>query len=185
MAELRDARREAFCQGLARGLKKTVAYRQAGYSGDRGNASRAAATAEVLQRVEEIRASMPVVQEPEVMPPEVEAVKGEKVTRDSMTADIDLRIAKAEAAGEWPTVAALTATRAKLHGLLLQEQAVATDKNISLLALAQAVIPRLRWALKTGGTAEEIAVRMLGIVSVDDLAALGLRPKPNGHTRPA
>ena len=136
-----------------------------------------------MARVAELRAQLPV--EAEVMPPEVEAVRGGKVTRESMTADIDLRIQKAEAAGEWPTVAALTATRAKLHGLLLQEQAVATDKNISLLALAQAVIPRLRWALKTGGTAEEIAVRMLGIVSVGDLAALGLRPKPNGHSRAA
>ena len=55
----------------------------------------------------------------------------------------------------WPTVAALTATRAKLHGLLLQD-AAAVEKQRELSPLDAA-----RW-LKSAGVCPKCIGRMIG-----------------------
>ena len=57
MAALRDARLEAFCQGLALGLDQHIAHERAGYSKDptRSNSSKLAKKQVVIDRVQELR----------------------------------------------------------------------------------------------------------------------------------
>jgi hypothetical protein len=182
MAELEDKRRESMAQLLARGWKKARAYREAGFAPDRGNACRVANESSMLARVAELRAQLPV--EAEVLPPEVEAVRGGKVTRESMTQDIDRRIAMAEQQGEWPTVAALTATRAKLHGLLLQEQAAAEGgAQLSDAAL----LAKIMQGVKATGAGIEPwrLMRLMGMRDANGNIAGPLSPVPNGHTKRA
>jgi hypothetical protein len=179
MAELTDEKRERFAQMLAQGFKKAKAFRLAGWKPDRGNACRVSQEPAILARIEEIRATLPVVveqPEPEIQQPQ----PGEKVTRESMTADIDLRILKAEAAGEWPTVAALTATRAKLHGLLLQEQAAASGgAELSDAALLE----KMMAASRSAGARIEAwqFMRLMGMRDANGNTAGPLSPVTNSH----
>jgi hypothetical protein len=60
MAALSDARLEQFCQGLAIGLDKHVAYERAGFAKDpsRSNSAKASKKAAIVQRVGEIKAEL-------------------------------------------------------------------------------------------------------------------------------
>lgn len=52
---LKNARHEAFAQGLAKGLSAAEAYTKAGYQGDRTAASRLSTNVNVQRRVEEVK----------------------------------------------------------------------------------------------------------------------------------
>ena len=56
MPALKDPRQEAFCHGVAKGLRKGVAYRQAGYKGDYGVArtSSISQRPHILKRIDEL-----------------------------------------------------------------------------------------------------------------------------------
>lgn len=54
MPILKNSKHERFAQGLAKGLTATDAYAEAGYSGDRGHASRLAANGNIKARVTEV-----------------------------------------------------------------------------------------------------------------------------------
>ena len=54
MPPLRNPRREAFAQGLARGLPVAAAYAEAGYSSDRGNASALRRQPDIQRRLAEL-----------------------------------------------------------------------------------------------------------------------------------
>lgn len=54
MPALKNARHEAFAQGLARGLSADEAYQAAGYRANRGNATRLKANESVRKRVDEL-----------------------------------------------------------------------------------------------------------------------------------
>jgi phage terminase small subunit len=56
MVHLTNTRHELFCQELAKGLTQEAAYVAAGYSGNRGGASRLAANVNILARVAELKA---------------------------------------------------------------------------------------------------------------------------------
>lgn len=54
MPPLKNARHEAFAQGLAKGLSADEAYQAAGYSANRGNAIRLKANENVRKRVDDL-----------------------------------------------------------------------------------------------------------------------------------
>ena len=54
MAALKNAKHEAFAQGLAKGLSADEAYARAGFKPNRGNASRLKANESIAARVDEI-----------------------------------------------------------------------------------------------------------------------------------
>ena len=58
MPVLPDAKYEKFAQGLAKGSTQTKAYKDAGFKGDRGHASRLASNGNIKARVKEIQESM-------------------------------------------------------------------------------------------------------------------------------
>lgn len=55
MPVLKNPKHEAFAQGLAKGLTADEAYESAGYSRNRGNATRLKANESVVKRVEELQ----------------------------------------------------------------------------------------------------------------------------------
>lgn len=55
MPVLKNPKHEAFAQGLAKGLSADEAYESAGYSRNRGNATRLKANESVVKRVEELQ----------------------------------------------------------------------------------------------------------------------------------
>jgi len=186
MPELTDPRREKFAQLLAADLrqrpKKSRWHREAGFSGDSGNACTMSQEPEIMARVAEIRAQLPEVMEPAVLGPVGASGRGEKVTRESMTADIDEKIRLAQAAHEWPTVSALTATKAKLHGLLLQEQAAAEGgAQLSDAALLEKMVAHSR---ATGARVEPWQfMRMMGMRDANGNIAGPFSPARNGHAK--
>lgn len=60
MPVLKNARHEAFAQGLAKAISKDRAYIEAGFRPNRAGASRLAAKANILQRVSEIRTRLEI-----------------------------------------------------------------------------------------------------------------------------
>ena len=58
MPELQNPKREAFARALAQGRSQTQAYRDAGYSGGKTAASRAATNVNVRARVAELQAAI-------------------------------------------------------------------------------------------------------------------------------
>ena len=55
MPVLKNARQEAFCQALARGMTQVAAYEAAGYRPDKGNASELTAKDNIQARVKELQ----------------------------------------------------------------------------------------------------------------------------------
>lgn len=102
MPVLKNARHEAFAQGLAKGLTADQAYQDAGFKPHRGNASRLSANENIRARVSEIQSK---------------AVKKVEVTVESLA--VELEEARALAIKESQTSAAVSATmgKAKLFGL--------------------------------------------------------------------
>lgn len=102
MAKLKNARHELFAQGLAKGLVDHVAYTEAGFKANRGNASRLKANESIQKRVEELRSKV---------------AKKVEVTVESLAAELEE--ARSIALKEKQTSAAVSASmgKAKLFGL--------------------------------------------------------------------
>lgn len=102
MPVLKNTKHERFAQELAKGKTADEAYALAGYTENRGNASRLKANESVLRRVEELQNR---------------AAEKTIVTIESLTAELEQ--ARALALQEKQASAAVSATlgKAKLHGL--------------------------------------------------------------------
>jgi hypothetical protein len=178
VSELRNAKLEAFAEAVAGGASYVAASVAAGFGPDRGNASRRAKSTKVRARIAELRAEMPP---PEAVPEAVPVADG---IEDGGGRLAQLRRLREAGVANRQINAAVAAEREAIRHE--REQTKAKGKDINLVALAQSLIPYLRWALnRRGTTPEELACRMLGIVDPTHLAALGMKPKSNGHTRPA
>ncbi len=107
MPVLKNAKHEAFAQGLAKGLSADEAYQRVGYSPNRGNATRLKANESVMKRVAELQSK---------------AVKKVEITVESLA--LELEEARSIAIGEKQSSAAVAATmgKAKLFGLGIERR---------------------------------------------------------------
>ena len=186
MSELTDKRREQFCVGVASGMSLTAAAKAAGYKGDKGNSSRMAKSPAVAARIQEIRDSLPpiVVSEPS---PEIVPLSAAHNGQHQPNRIKEFEAIRDEALKRGHTAAA-SASQRDLIKAERMEQTKGQEAGLSLVALAQKIIPHFRWALRTGGTAEEMACRILGVVDPGQQAELGVplakrTPATNGHAK--
>jgi len=109
MPILKNARHEAFAQAIAKGQTSDQAYQTAGFSANRGNATRLKAKESVSQRVDELLSK---------------AAERTLVTIDSVTSELEE--ARALALATKQSAAAVTASmgKAKLHKLLIERAEV-------------------------------------------------------------
>jgi phage terminase small subunit len=105
MAPLSNARHEAFCLALFEGASADEAYVKAGYSKNRGNASRLKANEVVLARLSELQA---------------EAAASSKVTVESICRELDEAVAVAKTKGQAQAMVSVATLRAKLAGLMVE-----------------------------------------------------------------
>lgn len=100
-----NARQEAFARNLVKGKTQDAAYREAGYSPNRFNASRLLNTNEnVKRRVQELQAKM-----------ETRTI----VTSDSLIAELEESRQLAAALGQVSAAVAATMGKAKIRGLIV------------------------------------------------------------------
>lgn len=121
MPALSNAKHERFAQGLAKGKTADEAYAEAGYSPDRGNASRLTAKDNVARRVAELQ--------------ERAAVRTE-VTVADLTSRLLAIAKKGEETSEAPMLSVARAAimdAAKLNGLVLDKTARADTTLEDLL----------------------------------------------------
>jgi len=106
MPVLPNPRHESFAQALAKGKTADEAYAQAGYSPNRGNATRMKANENIRKRVEELQGR---------------SAKRVEVTVETLAAELEE--ARALALTEKQTGAAVSATmgKAKLFGLIVEK----------------------------------------------------------------
>lgn len=107
MPVLKNARHEAFAQGLAKGKTSDEAYADAGFKPNRGNATRLKANESVSDRVKELQA---------------QGAERALVSIESLTEELEeaRRLAMADEKGASAAVAAVMG-KAKLHGLLVEK----------------------------------------------------------------
>jgi phage terminase small subunit len=120
MPALENARHERFAQELAKGKTADEAYQEAGYSENRGNATRLKANESVASRVAEIQTA---------------AAKRTEITVASITERLLAIAAKGETTTEAPMLAVARASlmdAAKLNGLVVDKSEL-TGKNGSAL----------------------------------------------------
>lgn len=145
MPVLKNARHEAFAQGLAKGLTADEAYQKAGFKPNRGNAATLKAKQSILDRVTELQSK---------------AVKKVEITVDSLAQELEE--ARAIALAEKQSSAAVSATmgKAKLFGLgvenrrmsgtiqivniTIEQLSVLTRDELTLLEAAYPVLEKLR-----------------------------------------
>lgn len=107
MTTLRNARHEAFAQGLAKGMTSTAAYEAAGYRPDRGAASRLSAKISIQSRLAELQAR---------------GAKRVEVTVESLSAELEEARILAIAEKQMSAAIAATMGKAKLHGKLVERK---------------------------------------------------------------
>jgi len=110
MPALENARHERFAQELAKGKTADEAYQEAGYSENRGNATRLKANESVASRVAEIQNA---------------AAKRTEITVASITERLLAIASKGEGTSEAPMLAVARASlmdAAKLNGLVVEKQ---------------------------------------------------------------
>jgi len=111
---LDNAKHERFAQALARGATADEAYVEAGYSANRGNATRMKANESILERARELQA------------------KGADltlVTIQSLTDELEEARLGAATAGQHAAAVSATMGKAKLHGLLIDKKQVAGPRG--------------------------------------------------------
>lgn len=115
MPVLKNARHEAFAQGLAKQLTADEAYQKAGFKANRGNASVLKSKQNIMDRVAELQAR---------------AAERVVITVASLTEELEQ--ARAIAIAEKQSSAAVAASmgKAKLHGLGLEKRHVTGTMQI-------------------------------------------------------
>nr|WP_313709028.1 terminase small subunit [Brucella intermedia] len=107
MPVLRNAKHEAFAQGLAKGMTADEAYQKAGYKPHRGNASTLRANQNISDRVAELQEK---------------AVERTLVTVESITQELEEARRLALEEGQSSAAVSASMGKAKLHGLLVDKQ---------------------------------------------------------------
>lgn len=110
MAVLNNPKRERFAQELAKGERAVNAYVVAGYTRDRGHATRLAANGSIQARVSELLSK---------------AAETTLITIERLTREYKLTLADARAAGQHGVAVRALDSIAKLHGLM-------AERNVSL-----------------------------------------------------
>jgi hypothetical protein len=106
---LDNARNERFAQNLVQGESASEAYINAGFKGDRGNASRLAASPGVQARVSELQG---------------EAATGAKITVQSLIAELEEARQKATSLKQLSAVVRAIESKTKISGLLVQRMEI-------------------------------------------------------------
>jgi peptide subunit release factor 1 (eRF1) len=114
MAPLRNQRWERFAVGLFEGLSADEAFVKAGYSKNRGNASRLKANEIVSARLTELQS---------------EAASNSKVTVESICRELDEANAVAKAKGQAAAMVSAATLRAKLAGLMVERVEVGNPSD--------------------------------------------------------
>lgn len=150
MPVLKNARHEAFAQGLAKGLTADEAYQKAGFKPNRGNAATLKANQSVLDRVAEIQGK---------------AAAKAGVTIQSLTDELEQ--ARGIAIAEKQSSAAVAATmgKAKLHGLGVEHKRV--SGSFQLITLTQEQIGKLTPDERTALAAALPVLEKLGAFAED------------------
>jgi hypothetical protein len=132
MPPLNNARHEAFARGLFEGHSADEAYVKAGYSENRGNASRLKANENIRARVAELQA---------------QAAVDSKVTIESICRELDEANVVAKAKGQAAAMVSAATLRAKLSGLLVEKVEVGNvgdfDGCYTTAAIADRIIDEL------------------------------------------
>ena len=126
MPALKNARHERFAQELAKGATADAAYQEAGFSPNRGNATRLKANESVLARVEELKEK---------------AAERTVITIESLTDRLNKIAEKGEAKDEAPMLQVARAAImdiCKLNGWVVDRSKVAFD--LSLLTLDELAV---------------------------------------------
>ncbi|GGA64859.1 hypothetical protein [Pelagibacterium lentulum] len=118
MPTLKNAKHEAFAQGLAKGLSASDAYVEAGYKRNRHNAASLSRKQHILTRVAELQAK---------------AVKKVEVTIESLAAEYDEVRAIAIAEKQLGAANQSTAGKAKLFGLGVENRRMSGSVQIITL----------------------------------------------------
>jgi phage terminase small subunit len=116
MPPLNNARHERFAQNLVQGESASEAYIKAGFKGDRGNASRLAASPGVRARIAELQG---------------EAATGAKITVQSLIAELEEARQKATSLRQLSAVVRAIESKAKISGLLVQRMEIGAAGEFS------------------------------------------------------
>jgi hypothetical protein len=132
MPPLNNARHEAFVRGLLENLSADEAFVKAGYSANRGNATRLKANESVKARLAELQG---------------EAAKSAKITIESICEELSEATAVAKSKGQAQAMVSASALRAKLSGLMVERVEIgepgAFEGATSIAAIADEVLERL------------------------------------------
>jgi hypothetical protein len=116
MPPLDNARHERFAQNLVQGESASEAYINAGFKGDRGNASRLAASPGVRARIAELQG---------------EVSKETKITVQSLIAELEEARLKATSLRQLSAVVRAIESKAKISGLLVQRMEIGSAGEFS------------------------------------------------------
>jgi len=133
MPVLKNPKREAFAQALARGLPIRAAYVEAGYMDNKSNAKSLAGYSSIQARVLELRPELPVVIDPKPLKTLRDAIEAhnrqmartdaalltneEPATVERLIKELELARTLAMAEGQTRAAIAATMEKAKLQGL--------------------------------------------------------------------
>lgn len=144
MAVLRNAKHEAFAQGLAKGHTADEAYQNAGFKPNRGNATRLKANESIQQRVAELqgKAAQKVSITVESLATELEEARQIAITEKQSSAAVSATMGKAKLFG-------LGSENRKISGTLqvitisAKQLEALTDDELAALESAYPVLQKL------------------------------------------
>jgi hypothetical protein len=117
MPPLLNARHEAFARAMFEGCSADEAHTKAGYSKNRGNASRMKANESIQSRVAELQ---------------TEAARSSAITVESICRELDEANAVAREKGQANAMVSASALRARLAGLLTQKIEVSHNTGMTV-----------------------------------------------------
>ena len=128
MPPLENPRWERFARALFEGGTADEAYVKAGYSENRGNASRLKANENILARLAELQAA---------------AAKASEVTVESLLAELEDARARANSLDQLSSVVKAISEKAKISGLLVQRVEVGGAGDFDACDLTAAVVDEM------------------------------------------
>ena len=114
MGILKNPRHERFVQALFEGQSADEAYVTAGYSENRGNASRLKANESIQTRLSELQAT---------------AAKSAEVTVESLLTELEAAREQAQTKAQYSAAVRATMSKAQLSGLLIEKREVAISDS--------------------------------------------------------
>ncbi len=142
MPILSNNRRERFCQGIAKGLSATEAYREAGYRG-RGNIAEVSAS-QIFRNLQ-VEGRIAELQQ--------KAVQKHQISVEGLTRDLMEVHAEARKDGQYAAAVAAHALVAKMHGFIVDRTELHGEVVVKPTADPDAPLelPYDDWSRKYGG----------------------------------